>query len=154
MKLEICATPHAEFPAVLEAAAIDVLETMFFADAMPAEADTPEIGTDALVCALEFEGALCGSFGVAVDRDALQVLCCAFYGEDGVASPAQVGDMLCELANMIAGSTLSRYVPGHSCKLSSPVVCEALPEIDDAIRLNLSIEGGLLAIWCTLRMNP
>ena len=152
-----------EIADALRSATINVLETMFFTDAVPVEKEDVAPQSDALACELQCSGGENGSFGVAVDRIALQALCCAFYGEEGGATPTQEQDLICELTNMLAGSTLSRYAPAHACTLSSPLLCDYSPwattlgqqdivsQKDRLTRLNLSLDGGLLLLWCSLR---
>jgi hypothetical protein len=140
---------------VMLAASCHVLETMFFAEAAPAP-DGEALQPDALACSLHYTGAEAGSFHVAIDRPALAVLCSGFYGDDAEGQDAQQ-ELLCELTNMLAGSTLSLYVPDHSCSLSSPTIDQhatARPSDlpgEHITRLTLAIEDGLLAIECALR---
>jgi|SRR5450756_599219 len=146
---------------VLQEAAIGVLETMFFAEASSAGEDTAT-HSDAVACLLESTGFETGEFTIAIDREALQILCCAFYGDEDDPSSTQQQEMICELTNMIAGSTLSSYAPTHYCKLSSPTVCDMDRHLQTAIKypqdhvatINLSIEGGLLSASCSLRTKP
>jgi hypothetical protein len=153
-----------EITDALRSASMDVLETMFFADAVPIANEDATPQSDARACELQCSGGESGSFSVVVDRVALQMLCCAFYGQEGDVSPTQEEDLICELTNMLAGSTLSRYAPARSCILSSPRLCDyaslaATVEKDIAdrqesvTRLSISIEGGLLLLSCTLRRS-
>lgn len=154
-----------EIADALGSASIEVLETMFFAEAVPAQNVDALPGSDALACTLASSGGVTGSFRVAVDRAALQILCASFYGvegEEGDISPTQEQELLCELTNMLAGSTLSRYSPAHSCTLSSPELCDDAPWPSNGNatsagerhhRLVLEIEGGLLLVRCSLRVD-
>jgi CheY-specific phosphatase CheX len=143
---------------VLHDASVAVLETMFFADATSDIAVTSHI--DAVTCVIDCKGAETGTFTVAVDRPALHILCCAFFGEDEAGPASQEWEMICELTNMLAGSTLSAYVPEHFCELSSPSICgfdrhlESTSHNDPDSHLAfvaLAIEGGLLSVSCALR---
>jgi CheY-specific phosphatase CheX len=143
---------------VLCRASISVLETMFFADILPAADATTHV--DAVTCVIDCKGAATGSFVVAVDRPALHVLCCAFLGEEEAGPATQEWEMICELTNMLAGSTLSAYVPEHFCKLSSPSICDFARQYEISSEndsdtpsafIALSIEGGLLSVSCSLR---
>jgi hypothetical protein len=136
----------------LAAASLSVLETMFFADATPLQ--DPAIHEDPLACMLHCSGAVEGTFSVAVDRVALVTLCDAFYGED--PSATQPFELLCELTNMIAGSTLSVYSPDRFCPLSSPQLCDAALHLESSFRpdatfLSFAIDGGTISIACSLR---
>ncbi len=142
-------------------ASVNVLETMFFADAVPVKEEDAALQDGALACTLESRGGVNGSFGVAVDPVALQMLCRAFYGEEGDVSSTQQQDLILELTNMLAGSTLSGYSPAHACTLSSPLLCEYIPAIarqrnsvnnDERLtHITLSLEGGLLSVWGSLQ---
>jgi hypothetical protein len=140
---------------VMLSASCNVLETMFFAEGVPAPEDELPL-PDALACALHYTGAETGSFHVVIDRPALAVLCSGFYGDDAEGEDAQ-NELLCELTNMLAGSTLSLYVPDHCCSLSSPTLYDRATSATQAhtgehiTRLTLAIEDGLLAIECSLR---
>ena len=143
---------------VLRDASVSVLETMFFADITAAIEGATHV--DPVTCVIDCKGAETGTFTVAVDRPALHILCCAFFGEDEAGPASQEWEMICELTNMLAGSTLSAYVPGHFSQLSSPSICgldrhlETCSNKDQASEfalVSLSIEGGLLSVACTLR---
>jgi hypothetical protein len=117
-----------ELASALHHALSSVLETMFFAEIIPMEDGAGPHPLDALACSLTCSGAETGSFGVVVDRPALTLLCCAFYGEDEAdVSPLQMQDLICELTNMLAGSALGAYAPARSCALSSPQLATQSP---------------------------
>jgi hypothetical protein len=145
---------------VLRSASTEVLETMFFAEAAAPDGPPPA-HTDALACSLLCSGAREGIFTAAIDREALQLLCEAFYGDDGAASAVKERELLCELTNMLAGSTLSAYVPEHYCPLSSPLLCDLDQHLKTGVpgnaavqssTVSLGIDGGLLSISCALKV--
>jgi hypothetical protein len=92
------------------------------------------------------------------------MLCQAFYGEEGDVPSTQQQDLILELTNMLAGSTLSGYSPAHSCTLSSPLLCEytswaAITRQKDSANasqrlthITLALEGGLLSAWSSLQV--
>jgi CheY-specific phosphatase CheX len=144
---------------VLRGASTEVLETMFFAEAVSIDAEGA-VHDNPLSCFLDFSGAETGTFTVAVDRAALRILCTAFYGDEDEPSLTQEEEMITELTNMLAGSTLSSYVPEHYCKLSSPSLCDfarhlktSMPRAVDERKasVNLSVEDGLLSVSCCFR---
>lgn len=146
--------------AVLREASTGVLETMFFAEVEAADSEDA-VHSDATACLLHCSGAESGTFSVAIDRPALKNLCCAFYGEDDDPSPAQEEELICELTNMLAGSTLSAYVPEHFCKLTAPVVYDiaghiqlgSVPNPEELqTTVNLALDGGLLSVSCSLKV--
>jgi len=148
-----------ELTEVLREASTVVLETMFFADVSTVAVEEP-VHDDPLACSLLCSGAENGSFTVAVDRAALGMLSEAFYGDDGESSSTREAELLCELTNMLAGSTLSTYAPNHYCPLSSPKVCDFAQHLatvsssapdEHKTSISLALDGGLLSVSCTLK---
>ncbi|SEF61926.1 Chemotaxis phosphatase CheX [Bryocella elongata] len=141
---------------VLIASACNVLETMFFSEAIPAQS-SGRMHDNPIVCLLHTSGAAEGTFSIAVDREALRLLCISFYGEDAPPITLQQ-ELACELTNMIAGSTLSNLVPEHYCSLSAPQLCsleqhETLGKSgEESTSVLMEVEGGLLSASCSLRM--
>jgi hypothetical protein len=134
-----------------------VLETMFFADTSES---TTAHHKDPVACSLQCSGAETGSFSIAVDREALKLLCESFYGESGEITALQEIDLICELTNMLAGATLSRLAPLGLSALSSPVLCDVSRHLeigtaihvgDENSQIYISLEGGLLSASCALR---
>jgi CheY-specific phosphatase CheX len=150
----------AEIEDALRTSSARILETMFFAETLP----LPNAAVDhrnPVACLIHCSGAAEGIFSIAVDEAALRLLCCSFYGEDEPQLP-QEHELICELTNMLAGSTLSALAPAHYCELSSPQICSfnrhrALctsesPDLQTASTV-IAIDGGLLTINCALRAN-
>jgi CheY-specific phosphatase CheX len=136
---------------------VQVLETMFFAETAES---IPALHEQPVACTLQCSGTETGSFSIAVDRQALKPLCESFYGETGESTAIQEIDLICELTNMLAGATLSRFAPIGLCALSSPVLCDVTRHMeigttthagDKHVQIFLSLEGGLLSASCTLR---
>jgi len=126
---------------------------MFFTEGTPLDATPPHV--DPLACLLHCSGALEGTFSIALDRTALIALCQAFYGEEA-PSATQVFELLCELTNMIAGSTLSAYLPTHYCALTSPQLCDVAVHLGSSMNLSatflcLAVDGGVISIACSIR---
>jgi CheY-specific phosphatase CheX len=143
---------------VLRDASISVLETMFFAEVSPISLDIVHL--DPVTCTLDCAGAESGTFTVAVDRAALHILCCAFFGDEDATISEQETEMICELTNMLAGSTLSAYIPEHFCTLSSPSICNFAQHLNTSRGIGgnsefgsiaLSIDAGLLSVSCAIR---
>jgi len=127
---------------------------MFFTEAATVQDEPHHI--DPVACLLHSSGAVEGTFSVAIDRGALLLLCECFYGEKPTSS--QPFELVCELTNMIAGSTLSLYSPSHFCPLSSPQLCDMAVHLEgsarpDATFLPFAIEGGLVSVAWSLRIK-
>jgi hypothetical protein len=143
----------------LRSASTAVLETMFFSDVADAE-EGQTVQEDAIACILHCNGAENGTFTVAIDPPALQVLCAAFCGLEDEPSLIEQREMICELTNMLAGSTLSAYAPDRFSTLSSPQLCgieqhaklaQLAGQQDHLASVSLLVEGGLLTVSCSLR---
>jgi CheY-specific phosphatase CheX len=110
----------------LSGAVRDVLETMFFTDVVSDKSGHAGAVMPALDAQLRFEGKRSGEFRVAIALGAARTVAGNFLGaEDEAEIPeAQVGEVICELANMICGSVLSRLAGDLAFDLSHP---ELLP---------------------------
>jgi CheY-specific phosphatase CheX len=116
-------TPIAE---ALFAAAGDVLETMFFSPVVGEATPETSHAEPALTARLSFSGGRSGSFAVRVSAGAANAIAANFLGEDtDVPEPNQVRDVICELANMICGSVLSRLDREAHFDLQHPELVEA-----------------------------
>src|SRR5579871_908375 len=105
----------------LRESVVEVLEKMFFIEAitdLPAEAAPPD---PAVVVALDFDGDPPGVFRMSLARAAAALIAADFLGEDpdSLAGP-QVDEVAKELANMICGAVLSRIESSVTFRLSAP----------------------------------
>jgi CheY-specific phosphatase CheX len=110
----------------LDAAMKDVLEQMFFIEASGGpcgEGDGNPGEGDAVEACLTFEGEPPGRFLLRVPAAAAQSIAADFLGADesGV-SGQRVGEVVCELANMICGSALSRLESTATFRLGRPEI--------------------------------
>ena len=144
--------------AALERASADVLETMFFTEPCPAVEDGG-LRSDAVSCRLDCTGAVNGAFSLVIERGALELLSEGFYGQEDKPFPTADVDLACELANMLAGATLSDYLPQQSCSLSSPLL-SSLADHQGMRRMvetgqetgavDIQLDGGALSLLCVL----
>jgi CheY-specific phosphatase CheX len=132
----------------LEESAGEVLEKMFFIGALEERgSDTqpyPEITTR-----VNFEGSPSGALTMRVAAAAARSIAADFLGcEKSSLSEAQVDEVMCELANMICGSVLSRTESETTFRLLSPVIVDAcgLALSDEATSRAVEIYGGLLTV--------
>jgi len=138
---------HREQAMMLQAAQ-DILEMMFFVS--PESSDVPEPWPDTLLTAeLRFEGVLAGGFRIHIEEDCARAIAGNFSGAFDPAemdSKATVG-VLCELANMVCGATLSRLEPDSIFNLSSPQPVESgPPELCDGVQQWLRLDEGLIGL--------
>lgn len=132
---------------LLAASAEEVLETMFFTP-VTGQPEPGEPPLEWISAGLEFRGEPGGRFRVGVSRPAARALAASFLGlEESEVSGGQVGEVICELANMICGSVVSRLESGAPIALLHPELVEGPPP--GAARL-LAIEDGWLAVWLEL----
>ena len=113
--------PEIPFQRALHDSVREVLEKMFFVEALdepPGETDSPDGG---LAVELTFEGSPSGALTLRVSIAAARQIAADFLGQDESGlSPAQVGEVVCELANMICGSVLSRVESTATFHLAPP----------------------------------
>ena len=132
---------------LLAASAAEVLETMFFTT-VAGEPEAGQAPVEWISAALEFHGEPGGRFRVGASRQAARALAASFLGEEESEVPdEQVSDVICELANMICGSVVSRLESGTPIQLLHPELVEGPPPEDARI---LTLEEGLLAVWLKL----
>ena len=87
---------------------------------------------------LRFEGDPSGSLTLRVGMAAARSIAADFLGEEAaMLSDVQVEEVICELANMICGSVLSRVESTATFRLDSPTVISPLEEApEDASNLS------------------
>lgn len=114
--------PDHEWDEMLAAAASEVLETMFFTSiygpALPGEA----AGGPRVAARLDFVGTPSGALTLSIAQPAAGALAANFLGaeENEPLQDTQLASVVCELANMICGSLLSRVKTEEHFRLSSP----------------------------------
>jgi len=107
----------------------EVLEKMFFVRALeepPEPALSPARG---LLARLSFEGDPSGRLTLHISEEAARSISADFLGKDEWEVTAEeIGEVICELANMICGSILSRVESGASFRLGPPRLEESSPD--------------------------
>lgn len=101
----------------------EVLEKMFFVEP-PGESPNARpagILPDQIAAFLTFEGEAAGSLSLRVTAAAARSIAADFLGDDAESiSERQMAEVLCELANMICGSVLSRVESATKFNLAPP----------------------------------
>ncbi len=146
--------PEGEQEKAIAEGAREVLETMFFTEVLgPAPAEA--VLEDERWVSLEFRGSPPGGLSVGVSAPAARRMAADFLGvEDAKAlSEAQVGEVLCELANMIGGSILSRLESETIFDLGRPEAAASAPEEAGAgvVCCRFDLSDGLLAVRLAMR---
>jgi CheY-specific phosphatase CheX len=137
------------FDGALREAAEDVLEKMFFIrdtgeDAPVGAGQAPEI-----TARLTFEGSPPGWLTLQAGKAVARSITADFLGEEEASvTDQQAEEMVCELANMICGSVLSRTESDATFRLSSPVVTmpENLPDPGGAAVHRVALGSGTIVI--------
>jgi CheY-specific phosphatase CheX len=132
----------------------EVLEKMFFIP--PAE--KPWSGCcsteTAVVARLDFEGEPPGDLSLSLSREAARAIASDFLALDAQElGEEQVAGVICELANMICGSVLSRIESCTSFRIGSPHLARSadIPPDDTsrAAQYTREISGGVLSVVMT-----
>jgi len=142
-----------EMDQVLSDTAIEVLESMFFTS-VAGEAAPGESSQGPWISArMSFQGKPAGRFGIRTELETGRKIAASFLGiEEEALTEAQTGDVVCELANMLCGSVLSRLEEDSGFELAHPEVDPpeaGCPECPTA-RCALELEEGRLAVWLEL----
>jgi len=134
-----------------------VLETMFFVAPMgPVD---PEENAAVVKASVAFRGHPSGTLGVCVSKAAALPLAAGFLGEEeALLKDSQPGEVVCELANMLCGSFVSKLESEDCFELDSPELislsCNNSHDLGDgpvAVCRSFALEGGFLAV--TLRLE-
>jgi hypothetical protein len=146
--------PDDEWDEMLVAAAGEVLETMFFTVVYGPAPPGASPGEPRVAARISFEGTPSGALTLGVSEPAVRVLATNFLGSDeSEALPfSQLGSVVCELANMICGSLLSRVKTEAHFKLTSPELLPpgtALPPglPSQSLALGENPDDGVIDLW-------
>ena len=134
-----------------------VLETMFFSAVLgPAE---PETGCEIREAHVAFRGRLSGTLGVRLSETSAQLMAAGFLGEDEESlTDTQPDQVVCELANMLCGSLLSKVESEESFDLAPPELVPvgsetvAVSDAPLAARQSFELEGGILTVTLLLKV--
>jgi CheY-specific phosphatase CheX len=127
---------------------------MFFTSTA-GDAEPPEAAAEAWVSAgLSFRGDPPGRFGVRLSVETGRKIAASFLGVDEEAvTEAQIGEVACELANMLCGSVLSRLETQTRFELNSPELNPPETTCQGDRRTahrTLQLEEGTLTLWLEL----
>jgi CheY-specific phosphatase CheX len=141
---------------LLHDSAAEVFETMIFACVGEEAEMSGEAASAAVSARLRFHGDLSGRFGVRMSRDTARKVAASFLGEEEDAvSGEQVGEVVCEVTNMVCGSMLSRLEGGGRFHLQPPELAPWERAADAAgwnVCHTYGLEEGSLTAW--LELDP
>jgi hypothetical protein len=137
-----------EMERIMKEAATEVVETMFFTSIVTEDEapDAPD-GNGAVAVKVRFRGNPCGSFRMRLYAEPARQMAAVFLGDDGGGvSAEQLGGVMGELTNMIAGTALSKFDPKAKFCLESPVLLGGLetPRGTRTASRSLPLECGWL----------
>jgi CheY-specific phosphatase CheX len=141
---ETCAE---QTPDALAAAAEEVLETMFFTT-IEGRLDLWPDPAEAVTATLPFFGELSGLFRLDVSLASARRIAAAFLAAEPEALPPdRIGEVVCELANMICGCTLSKLRGKSVFELLMPHL-ESDPDstAEPSLSHVFQLEDGLLRV--------
>ncbi len=145
-----------KFVQLLSESVGEVLENMFFTGVFDEDASNLDGEISLVAARLSFRGTPSGEFGIRTKPETVQKLSASFLGEDESSiSQSQGGEVLCELANMMCGSFLSRLEKDGRFELSKPElqpVGEDVPR-DCVIRREFQAEEGSLQVWLAVEQS-
>jgi CheY-specific phosphatase CheX len=128
---------------------------MFFSAPLgPAE---PKAGAQVLEARLAFHGRPSGTLNVRLSEASARLLAAGFLGEDEeTLTDSQPGQVVCELANMLCGSLVSKLENEESFDLSVPELLadgQAAPDAETPpeARQSFELENGILTVTLRLR---
>ena len=145
-----------KFVQLLSESVGEVLESMFFTGVFDEDASKGDDEASLISARLSFRGTPSGEFGIRTRPETAQKLSASFLGEEESAiNEIQRGEVLCELANMLCGSFLSRLEKTDRFELSKPELQSMGVEVprDCAIRREFHAEEGSLQVWLALEQN-
>jgi hypothetical protein len=133
---------------LLSACINEVLAAMFFAEALPQCESSPFHDLDSLSASAEFHGDREGWMWLSLSQGCLRRLASSFLGtdtEEDVTSE-DLKQVLCELANMICGSFLSRTNREGNFMIRAPL-CPAAAGLPPAqVSQHYDVEGGSMQV--------
>jgi len=148
-----------EIQAGLAAAVEEVLETMCFTSVLSSGEGAALAGIGApaaCTAALRFKGAPSGGFRLGVPRNLARVVGAGFLGcEETEVSDTQAEEVVCELANMICGSVLSRLESEATFQITHPELVPPEPGAgfsDSGIHRWFDLGDGILTV--SLQLQP
>jgi hypothetical protein len=135
-----------DFSGTLSRVTAEVLETMFFDEAVATPCDHGWISAAASV-RLVFEGSHCGDFLLSVSPQVTQSIAPAFLGiEQDEVTESQSGQVLLELANILCGSVLSHLWPDSDLRLGAPEPIQVEGPIEEALHECFLLTEGMLSV--------
>lgn len=135
--------------------AAEVLETMFFAQAVPAACSHDWLSS-AVSDRIAFEGSHSGELRLSVSAEAADSLASAFLGLDPPElTEALRAQVILELTNILCGAIMSHLWPESKLALRPPEIAAAKPpDFGSALHRCFELPEGKLALWLEWQEGP
>lgn len=151
------AVDRTELEQMLTDAVAEVLETMFFTS-LAEDGEPPAPVTGPCVCTkLSFRGIPSGRLGVRVPLETARKMAATFLGvEEEAVTETQLGEVACELSNMVCGSVLSRVESEAPFELLHPEIGPretGCPRKGQVAGRTIALEEGVLEVWLELEQS-
>ncbi|MBZ5611365.1 MAG: chemotaxis protein CheX [Acidobacteriia bacterium] len=146
LELSDAGVPAAERVDILRAVSAEVLETMFFTEALDTECEHDWL-PGAVWARIAFSGSHCGHMLLGLSGEVATSIASGFLGldcaETGEQERAQV---ILELANILCGAVLSRLWPESRLLLDAPEMGGWEGGLDGSLHGCLALPEGMLAV--------
>lgn len=149
-KCWVCRMPEQSLNLICSETVSSVLETMFFT--APIDFADGDAESDAVESRVSFRGRPSGVFHLRVSASGARLLAAGFLGQDeDDLSEAQTVQVVCELANMLCGASLSQIESDQIFDLGAPepvppgTLLEACQD-STAARQSFELESGILTV--------
>lgn len=148
-----------ELQQVLDECTQEVLEQMFFVRVLGSPPGEMAREGPCIAADVSFHGEPSGCLTLVVSAASARSIAADFLGEEEcVLSHQQIGEVICELANIICGSVLSRVESQTTFRLESPQLRTFLSTIEqpNTVIHSMSLENGMLrvAFWTNTAVCP
>lgn len=135
-----------ELTETLRRVSAEVMETMFFSEAVPVDCEHDWLAGAASV-RVDFDGSHSGQMWLALSREAIPAIAGAFLGLDpDEAAAEQRSQVILELGNILCGAILSSLWPESQLQLDPPALTAWECTSEGVWHVCLALEEGLLAI--------
>lgn len=126
--------------------AAEVMETMFFTEALVTDCDHGWLGR-AFTVRVNFDGTHCGQVFLTISTEAAWSIAAGFLGLDmAEMAEAQLNQVILELANILCGAAMSRLWPESSLTLAAPELVEAELPVAGVWHRCFTMPEGMMAV--------
>jgi len=142
-----------QFPEILGSTVDEVLETMFFTEALATDC-AHEWRIDAVSAHVRFDGSHLGEMLITLSSQAADSIAPAFLGLDpSETTPEARGQVILELTNILCGAVLSRLWPESKLSLATPELAGSDVRIE-GLHHCFALPEGMLSVSLSVQAKP